>query len=140
MSEGEIFINQSTGDTVTNNVTSAAPPPPPAGQLITNGSFETHDFGGWTLGGNSGSSSFGAQIFIDANAENGTYAAGLGSMGSDGTLSQTIATTAGQTYTLSFWLQNEAASPTTSKPYGTGRPWFRSPTRRSLAIRNTPTT
>jgi Protein of unknown function (DUF642) len=30
-------------------------------------------------------------------------------VGSDGTLSQTIATTAGQTYTLSFWLQNEAS-------------------------------
>ena len=30
----------------------------------------------------------------------------MGSVGSDGTLSQTIATTAGQTYTLSFWLQN----------------------------------
>ena len=33
----------------------------------------------------------------------------MGSVGSDGTLSQTIATTAGQTYTLSFWLQNEAS-------------------------------
>ena len=32
----------------------------------------------------------------------------MGSVSSDGTLSQTIATTAGQTYTLSFWLQNEA--------------------------------
>ena len=32
-------------------------------------------------------------------------------MGSDGTLSQTIATTAGQTYTLSFWLQNGARGP-----------------------------
>ena len=31
----------------------------------------------------------------------------MGSMGSDGTLSQTIATTAGKTYTLSFWLKNE---------------------------------
>jgi hypothetical protein len=30
-------------------------------------------------------------------------------MGADGTLSQTIATTAGQTYTLSFWLQNEGS-------------------------------
>ena len=109
VSEGEIFINQSTGDTVTNNVTSAAPPPPPAGQLVTNGSFETHDFGGWTLGGNSGASTYGAQISIDTDAESGAYAAGLGSMGSDGTLSQTIATTAGKTYTLSFWLQNEAS-------------------------------
>ena len=32
----------------------------------------------------------------------------MGSVGSDGTLSQTIATTAGKTYTLSFWLQNDA--------------------------------
>jgi hypothetical protein len=109
VSEGEIFINQSTGDTVTNNVTSAAPPPPPAGQLVTNGSFETHDFGGWTLGGNSGASTYGAQISIDTDAESGAYAAGLGSIGSDGTLSQTIATTAGTTYTLSFWLQNEGS-------------------------------
>ena len=38
-----------------------------------------------------------------------TYAAGMGSMGSDGTLSQTIATTPGQTYTLSFWLKNEGS-------------------------------
>jgi parallel beta-helix repeat protein len=109
VNEGEIFINQSSGDTVTNNVTTAAPPPPPAGQLITNGSFETHDFGGWTLGGNSGASTFGGQIFIDTDAESGAYAAGLGSIGSDGTLSQTIATTAGKTYTLSFWLQNEGS-------------------------------
>ncbi len=109
VSEGEILINQSTGDTVTNNVTSAAPPPPPAGQLATNGSFETHDFGGWTVGGNSALVSDGPQIFIDSDPESGAYAAGMGSEGSDGTLSQTIATTAGQTYTLSFWLQNEAS-------------------------------
>ena len=109
VSEGEIFINQSNNNTVSNNITTAAPPPPPSGQLITNGSFETHDFGGWTLGGNSGASTWGPQIFIDTQPESGAYAAGLGSMGTDGTLSQTIATTAGKTYTLSFWLQNEAA-------------------------------
>jgi hypothetical protein len=107
VSEGEIFINQSSGNTVTGNITAAAPPPPPAGQLIVNGSFETHDFGGWTVGGNSGASTFGPQMFIDTTPENGTYAVALGSMGSDGTLSQTIATTAGSTYTLSFWLKNE---------------------------------
>ena len=33
----------------------------------------------------------------------------MGSIGSDGTLSQTVATTAGKTYTLSFWLQNEGS-------------------------------
>ena len=76
--------------------------------LVANGNFATGDFTDWTLGGNDTSTTFGPEIFIDANAEGGsTYAAGMGSIGSDGTLSQTIATTAGQTYTLSFWLQNE---------------------------------
>jgi large repetitive protein len=49
------------------------------------------------------------EIFIDTAAESGTYAVGMGSIGSDGTLSQTVATTAGKTYTLSFWLQNEGS-------------------------------
>ena len=87
------------------NVTVNAPP-----NLVTNGSFETDSFTGWTLGGNYTSTTYGPEIFIDTDAEGGsTYAAGMGSVGSDGTLSQTIATTAGQTYTLSFWLQNEAS-------------------------------
>ena len=77
--------------------------------LVANGNFATGSFTDWTLGGNDSNASS-PQIFIDTNGEGGsTYAAGLGSMGSDGTLSQSIATTAGQTYTLSFWLQNEAS-------------------------------
>ena len=73
---------------------------------VTNGNFGTDSFSGWTLGGNYAPPSYGPQVFIDTNAEGGsTYAAGMGSVGSDGTLSQTIATKAGQTYTLSFWLQ-----------------------------------
>src|ERR1700722_14706035 len=79
------------------------------GNLVTNGSFETDSLGGWTVGGNSAVISTGPQLSVDKTAESGAYAAGMGSMGSDGTLSQTIATTAGKTYTLSFWLQNEAS-------------------------------
>ena len=90
-------------------VTSSSPPPS-GSNLVANGNFATDNFSGWTLGGNYTSSYFGPEIFIDTDAEgSSTYAAGMGSVGSDGTLSQTIATTAGQTYTLSFWLQNEAA-------------------------------
>ena len=108
--------------------------------LVANGNFATGDFTDWTLGGNYTSTSTGPEIFTDANGEGGsTYAAGMGSVGADGTLSQTIATTAGQTYTLSFWLQNEGSTGTTSRRYGTGRRCFRSPTRRSLAIQNIPT-
>ena len=80
------------------------------GNLVTNGSFETNSLSGWTLGGNSAALSYGPQLFVDTTAESGTYAAAFGSVGSDGTLSQTIATTAGKTYTLSFWLRNEGSS------------------------------
>ena len=74
--------------------------------LVANGNFATGDFTDWTLGGNDDD----GQIVIDTNAEGGSiYAAGMGSMGANGTLSQTIATTPGETYTLSFWLQNEAS-------------------------------
>src|SRR5271170_4961578 len=78
--------------------------------LVANGNFATGNLTDWTLGGNYTSAAFGPEIYIDTNAEGGSsYAAGMGSVGADGTLSQTIATTAGQTYTLSFWLQNESS-------------------------------
>ena len=73
--------------------------------LVANGNFATGDFTDWTLGGNYTNAN-GAEILIETNAQGGsTYAATLDSSGSDGTLSQTIATTAGQTYTVSFWLE-----------------------------------
>ena len=76
--------------------------------LVTNGSFGTDSFSGWTLGGNDTSTTWGPQIFIGTNAEGGsTYAAEMGSVGSDGSISQTIATTAGQEYQLTFWLAND---------------------------------
>ena len=80
-----------------------------SGNLVTNGSFETGDFSDWTVGGDSATLNTGPQLFVDNTAESGTHAAAFGSMGGDGTLSQTIATTPGETYTLSFWLENETA-------------------------------
>ena len=74
---------------------------------MTNGSFETDNFSGWTLGGNDTS----GQMYINGQAESGSFAAALGSVGSDGTLSQTLQTTAGQQYTLSFWLANNGSGP-----------------------------
>ena len=80
------------------NVTVNAPP-----NLVTNGSFETDSFTGWTLGGNDA----GAQIVIDGRAEQGNYAAEMGSVGSNGSISQAISTTPGQEYQLTFWLAND---------------------------------
>ena len=88
------------------NVTVNAPVGSAPVNLVTNGSFETDNFTGWTLGGNTTS----AQMYINGQAESGSFAAALGSVGSDGTLSQTLQTTAGQQYTLSFWLANNSSS------------------------------
>ena len=78
---------------------------------MTNGSFETGDFSGWTLGGNYTVSVYGPQTSIDGSAENGQYAANIGAVGSDATLSEAIQTTAGQHYTLTFWLANSGGGP-----------------------------
>ena len=83
----------------------------PDSNLVTNGSFETGNFSGWTLGGNFGVISAGPQTSVDGNAESGQFAANIGAIGSDATLSQAIQTTAGQHYTLTFWLANASGWP-----------------------------
>ena len=79
--------------------------------LVSNGSFETGNFTGWTVGGNFGATIWGPQTSVDGHAESGQFAANIGAMGSDATLSQTLQTTAGQQYTLTFWLANSGGGP-----------------------------
>src|SRR5262249_2874481 len=71
----------------------------PGTNPITNGGFETGNFTGWTQGGTTGNTGVAANT-----PHTGTFAAFLGPVGSDGTLSQNVATTPGQQYVLSFWL------------------------------------
>ena len=83
------------------NVAGSPPPPPPPNNIVSNGDFETGDFSSWRIGGHNK-----YQTFITTDAESGNYAADLGTEGTEGTLSQTLKTTVGQQYELTFWLAN----------------------------------
>lgn len=70
--------------------------PAMAGNIVTNPGFETGDFTGWTVTSGAAVSTFGPH--------SGTYDAKFYASVCCGMISQTLATTAGQSYTFSFWL------------------------------------
>jgi hypothetical protein len=79
-----------------------------AANLVVNPGFETGNFSGWTLAGNTGFTA------VDTtNPHSGTYSAHFGAIGSDTLLTQTqnFATTPGAQYTLDFWLRNDGGTP-----------------------------
>lgn len=73
-----------------------------SGNLVQNCGFETGDFTGWTLSGNPGFISVGTDP-----VNSGTYAAVFGAVGSLTYLSQSLTTTPGDLYDLSFYLAND---------------------------------
>jgi flagellin len=82
------------------------------GNLVMNGGFETGAFTDWSLSGNTQyamvtDKTFGSKPGSSYAAHGGSDYALLGPVGSLGTMSQTIATTAGQSYTFSWWLASD---------------------------------
>ncbi len=81
-----------------------------ATNLLTNGSFETGDFTGWST--SCGLCEVFSGPFYDySGAEDGNFYVIMGDVGSDGIFSQTFSDTAGQHYTFSFWFASVGDSP-----------------------------
>jgi len=94
------FTNQNSGFGLARQFTLQILP----SQLVQNGGFETGNFTGWTLSGNTGSTSVtptGAGY-----VHSGTYGAKMGPVGSLGFFSQTVPTVVGEPYLLSLWLSS----------------------------------
>jgi hypothetical protein len=88
---------------------------PSASNLVKNGGFETGDFSNWTMSGNTSYS-----FVLDSGwnpPHSGTYAGYFGPELTSATLSQTLNTVAGHSYTVDFWLTNIIA-PAGAPPNG----------------------
>jgi PEP-CTERM motif len=81
------------------------------GNLVANPGFETGDFTGWTQGGNTEGTAVVPSQPPFFPSHSGNFLAILGPVGSDGTLSQDVATTAGQSYTFSWFLGSDGGTP-----------------------------
>ncbi len=80
--------------------------------LVANPGFETGDFTGWSVNADA------AYVLSDTNGVNtGTYAAFFGDVGQLGSISQTIATAAGQSYTFSFYFASDGSTPNEFQAY-----------------------
>jgi FecR protein len=86
-------------------VGSSVPGTPPP-NIVVNGGFETGNFTPWVLSGNTGFTGVSS-----AYAHTGNFGAFLGPIGSEGFLSQTLSTSVGTPYIVSFSLRSDGLTP-----------------------------
>jgi len=82
-----------------------------AGNIVTNCGFETGSFTGWTVVDPTFNTVIESDNFDGIGPFSGNFFAALGAVGADGSVSQTLATTPGQTYDFGFWLASDGGAP-----------------------------
>jgi len=82
-----------------------------AANIVVNGSFETGDTTGWTLSGNSGFMGVECPGAPFAGPGDGNCDLFAGPVGSNGTLSQTLATIPGRFYSIDFDFRPDGGTP-----------------------------
>lgn len=80
-------------------------------EFMSNGGFEAGDFTNWNLTGDNTWTIVDNGFNSGIAPRSGSYEAALGTASSLGYLSQTIATTPGTSYRLSFWLNHSGGDP-----------------------------
>ena len=85
--------------------------PANAVNLVSNGSFETGSFSSWTQFGNTGFTAVVVGPFGGVSPTDGTHQAAFGPVNSSGGISQTIATTPGKAYAITYDLGNLGGTP-----------------------------
>jgi hypothetical protein len=101
------FTNQTSGIVQNRQFTLSIGQP-----IIQNGGFETGDFTGWTLNGDSAPDNYvdNGSTVTAITPHSGTYFAALGEPSILAYLSQNLPTIAGQSYLLSLWLNSPNVS------------------------------
>jgi hypothetical protein len=98
------LVSNAYGSTSSSNAILTVGP----GSAVQNGGFELGTFADWTTGGNFNDCSIGSTApFVHS----GVYGAELGSIGSPGFISQTVATIIGEMYQISWWLNCDGQVP-----------------------------
>jgi len=93
-----------------------------AQNLVLNGSFESNggSFANWNVANNSGFLAIDSGTILSAPAQNGSYAALFGGSVPD-TISQSVPTTSGLTYDVSFWVNDRFGSSALSVSWGSSQ-------------------